>query len=305
MMDLVGAAAHFLGQPLEVGVECLRRRLLHMRGEHRLGMARGEAAAGVRRAGLDQHRPPLRAARDVERPGDLVEVAGVVDRPDAVRARVDPALPVVQHGIRRPAVPQALRDLQELLRPGIAFRVADLAGVAVVGGRRRRPGGDDVPADPAAADEIQRGELPGEVVGLGIGGRGRRDQPDAAGRERERAERGDRLQPDAGRALHVLAHGELVRQEDGVEQPGLRAAREILVVADVGERQRRSVGMAPRGFVVTAAVDEEIEVELLFHALILCCDYKRVQFRQAKFRRDLLPHFPVPFEPFPGGVARN
>ena len=45
------------------------RRLLErgLRGEHQFGQPRGEVAAGVRCAGLHQHRPPLRRARDVQR----------------------------------------------------------------------------------------------------------------------------------------------------------------------------------------------------------------------------------------------
>ena len=59
-------------QRLQIGVERLRGRLLHVRGEHRLGMPRGEAAAGVGRSGLHKYRPALRAARQVQRPGHLV-----------------------------------------------------------------------------------------------------------------------------------------------------------------------------------------------------------------------------------------
>ena len=84
---LLGRAALGRHQRLQVGVERLRRRLLHMRGEHRLGVPRREAAAGVGRAGLHQHRPALRRARQVQRPGHLVVLALVVDRPDAVRLR--------------------------------------------------------------------------------------------------------------------------------------------------------------------------------------------------------------------------
>ena len=94
-------------QPLQIGIEFLRGRLRHMGGEHGLGMPRGEAAAGVGRARLHQHRPALRAARHVERarrPGK--EIAAMIDRPDALTPRVDAAGAVVEHRIGRPAVPQ-------------------------------------------------------------------------------------------------------------------------------------------------------------------------------------------------------
>ena len=61
-----------------------------MSSEHGIGMPRGEAATGVGRARLHQHRPSLWAARQVERPGHMVEIAAVVDRPNAARARLNP-----------------------------------------------------------------------------------------------------------------------------------------------------------------------------------------------------------------------
>ena len=66
-----------------------------MSGEHRIGMPRSEAATGVGRARLHQHRPSLWAARQVERPGHMVEIAAVIDRPNAVRALLDPVLGTV------------------------------------------------------------------------------------------------------------------------------------------------------------------------------------------------------------------
>jgi hypothetical protein len=65
-------------QPLQIGVEFLRRRLRHVSGEHGIGMPRGEAATGVGRARLHQHRPSLWAARQVERPGHMVEITAVL-----------------------------------------------------------------------------------------------------------------------------------------------------------------------------------------------------------------------------------
>src|SRR4051812_4547196 len=102
-------------------------------------MTGGKPAPGVGRARLNQHRPALRAARDVERPGDLVEIAAVVDRPDALRSRVLAARPVVDDRIGGPAVPERLDDGHELFAPGIAVGVADLTGSAEIARRRREP----------------------------------------------------------------------------------------------------------------------------------------------------------------------
>ena len=56
------------GAALHVGVERLAVLERALRGEHRLGVARGEAAARLGLAGLDQQRVALRRARGVERP---------------------------------------------------------------------------------------------------------------------------------------------------------------------------------------------------------------------------------------------
>ena len=147
-------------QPLQIGIELLRRLFRHMGGEHRLGVARGKAAAGVGRAGLHQHRPALRAARHVERPSHLVEVAAVVDRPDTVRLGVKPAGPVVGNRVRRPAVPQLIHHRHKFLAAGVPIGMADLANPAVIFRRASQPRGHDVPCRAAVADVIDRGKLP-------------------------------------------------------------------------------------------------------------------------------------------------
>ncbi len=190
-----GIAALLRKQLLQVGIEGLRGRLLQMRGEHRLGVARGELPAGVRGAGLHEHRPALRRARQVQRALHLVVLARVVDRPHALRVGIASAGAVVEHRIVGPAVPQALDHGHVLFGALVAVGVADLADAAEIAAGLRRPGGDDVPADAAAADVVERAELPREIVGLGVGGRGGRDQPDAARRHGQRRQRRDRLEP--------------------------------------------------------------------------------------------------------------
>ena len=81
--------------------------------------------------------------------------------------------------------------------------MADLAGAAEIARRGGEPRGDDVPGGAAVADVVDRGELPREVERLGVGRRGRRDQPDPAGRHRHRRQHGDRLEPGARRLRHI------------------------------------------------------------------------------------------------------
>src|SRR5262249_56939967 len=118
---------------------------------------------GVGRSGLHKYRPSLRAAWKVERPGHLVVLARVVDRSDAVRPRITTALPVVDHRVIGPAVPQRLDHGHELLPAGIAVCVAHLARTAEVACCRGEPRCDDVPAHATVADMVQRSELACEI----------------------------------------------------------------------------------------------------------------------------------------------
>ena len=62
---------------------------------------------------------------------------------------------IVEHRIVGPAVPQPLDHGHVLFGPFVALGMADLADAAEVAGRLRRPSGDDIPADAAAADVIE------------------------------------------------------------------------------------------------------------------------------------------------------
>ena len=192
------------GAVLQVGVELLRVGQRLLRGEHRLGVPGGELAAVLGRAGLDQQRPPLRRARDVERPADAEVLAGEVDRVDPGRVRVAAGGLVTDLRAVLPAVPQRHGHVDELGRALVALPVAgDLVEAEVLRGRLGG-GGDDVPARPAAADVIERGEPAGQVervvVGRGRGG----DQPDVAGHPGQRGEQQGRLER-AARAVRGVA----------------------------------------------------------------------------------------------------
>ncbi len=189
----------------------------------------------------------------------------MLDRPNAVRSRIDSRGSVVDHRVGRPAVPQGLHHRHELFAASVAVGVAHLAGAAVILRRGREPRGDDVPGRATVADVVDRGELPREVERFGVGGRRRGDQPDPAGGPGQRRQHGDRLQPGARRLRDIAAQRQLIGEKDRIEQRRLGALRQILVVADVGQRQRRGMRMPPRRLVMAAAVDEQVEVQLPFH----------------------------------------
>ena len=65
--------------------------------------------------------------------------------------------------------------------------------------------------------------------------------------------------------IHSRGH-----HEASWRHPASSALRQILVIADVGQGQRRGSPMAPRRLVMTAAVDEQIEVQLPFHRVGPC-----------------------------------
>jgi hypothetical protein len=112
---------------------------------------------------------------------------------------------------------------------------------------------------------VERCVLPREIVGLGVGRRRRGDQADMRCRHGQRAERRDRLQPSASDMRHIAVEGQLIGQEDGIEEACFRLPRQLLIVADVRQRERGRRGVPPRGFVMAAALDEQIEMQLAFH----------------------------------------
>src|SRR5207237_7116866 len=63
----------------------------------------------------------------------------------------------------------------------------------------------------------------------------------------------------------ITAQRQLVGEENGIEQCGFGPLGQILVIADVGQWQRRRSRMAPRRLVMAAAVDEQVQVQLSSH----------------------------------------
>ena len=257
---VLGPASLGSRQLFQVGIKVLRGGFRHMGGEHRIGMPSRELAAGIGRSCLDQHRPSLRTARDVERPRDGIEIAAVLDRPDAVWLCVKTGGAIVDHGVGRPTVPEVFHHLHELFTAGIAVGMADLAAAAVVLRRGGEPRRHDIPGGAALADVIDRRELASQVERLRIRGRGGCDQSDPLCHHRDRRQHGDRLEPGTRRLRNVPAERQLIREKDRIEQRRLRALRQILIVVDIGQCQRRRGGVAPRRLVVATAVDEQVKV---------------------------------------------
>src|SRR5206468_6518546 len=79
---------------------------------------------------------------------------------------VDPAGAVADHRVRFPrAFPQLVGDFDELLGNRVALVVRDLPVAADdVAGRAVEQGSDDVPADSAPGEVVERAELAGQQV---------------------------------------------------------------------------------------------------------------------------------------------
>src|SRR6202044_3066253 len=125
-------------------------------------------------------------------------------------------------GVVFPGVPEREHHLDVFTGP-----------LVTVGGRRVRlvaegargggaGGGGEVSAGPRVAQEVQRGQAPGHVPRVAVGGRRGGDQPDLLGGGSYRGEQLQRVQPRVGQVLGAeLGHPGAVRQEDRVEHAAL------------------------------------------------------------------------------------
>ena len=134
--------------------------------EHHVRPARRTIPPAWRGPGLQDHRPALRAARDGERASHGYERPGMVGAADLRRVREGAGRLVEHQRILVPAIPQREASLEHVIGPVVApvlRRQARHAGVARLGVAGR---GDDVPGGPALAQQVERAERPGDLVGL-------------------------------------------------------------------------------------------------------------------------------------------
>jgi hypothetical protein len=140
--------------------------------------------------------------------------------------------------------------------------MGQVLGLAEVLGRALQPRGDHVPAGAAAADVVQRGELPGHVEGLGIGDAERGHQADVLGHRRQGRQDGDRLE-----AVEVVRAGlgvdrQAVGDEQEVELALFGQLGGAAVVLEVGAGAGLGVRMAPVGPGPPRALDHMTKLEL-------------------------------------------
>jgi len=183
---MVGIAPEPLGAALDVRVIALGIAQFAAAGEDHLGTLGRELTAGVRSAGLDDDRPALDRAGDIQRTAHRQELALVVEHMQPVGVKIDPVFDVTDEGVLGPAVPQPGYDIEELAGAAIALAMLHVLGHPEIQRRVGVGGRDQIPAGASAADVVERGEAPGDHVRWLEGRRGGGDQSEMLGHHRQR-----------------------------------------------------------------------------------------------------------------------
>src|SRR5207244_293666 len=100
-------AAVFRHAAFEILVKRLALLQRMQRGEDQLGKTGGKFLAGVRYAGIRNHRVTLRAARHVQRAAHLEKLPLVIEVVEFLRVEIERRLAVADKGVVVPTVPQA------------------------------------------------------------------------------------------------------------------------------------------------------------------------------------------------------
>lgn len=159
-MQLVFAPPLFHQLLLNVAVKrlCLRQRVLV--GEDGIRVAGGQFLAVIRCAGLEDNRPALWRAADVQRPGDREEFTLMVQRMQFLRVEEAAAGLVADKRVVFPGVPQSFHHLQKFIGDAVAQGVFRVLGAREVFCRPFQRRGHHVPAGAAVAQMVEAGELP-------------------------------------------------------------------------------------------------------------------------------------------------
>ncbi len=228
-------------------------------------MARRKVAPIARSAGLDGDRPPLGRSRYVQRACHRVISAAMRDR---VNLRcVDKACVklVADKGIILPAIPQRVHDLRKFLGAVIARLVLKHAGQTEIATRSCIRRGNSVPARAAAAGVVERRKASGDVVGLVVGRRGGRDQPDIFRGSSDRRQRDRRFHRHEGAILDAIGDCRRIGEENRVELSALGNLRDTNIVPNIEARIRVAVWQPPGGSISAGVQEIDVEMKLTGH----------------------------------------
>ena len=112
---------------------------------------------------------------------------------------------------------------------------------------------------------IERGKLPGQVERLAVTGGRRAHQANVTGDGAERGHQRDGLQVRVGRVLAGITQRQRIGEKNRIQQAFFRQHRQLPVIVQIGQRATRCQRVAPGAFMVAAAHDEEIEMQLAVH----------------------------------------
>ena len=155
----------------------------------------------------------------------------MLDRTHPARVDINTAVPVGEHGVGRPAVPELTGHSDELLGPLVAVGVVEKPTPAEVRAGERVRRRDDVPAGPTVGQMVERGELPCHLewfVERGVDGA---CQAEIVGDRGERRQHGEGVGPaddvEVVDAAAVLTQPQTFGEEEEVEQATLCGARHV------------------------------------------------------------------------------
>jgi len=196
----------------------------------------------------------LRRTRQGTHPANVELWTAMFDHTNAGGVDVDAAVPIGEHGVGCPTVPELASHGDELLGPLVAVGVIQESAAAEVlpGERVRR--GDNVPSRAAVRQVVERGELPCHFERFVEGGVDRACQAEAIGDRGQCRQDRERVGPahdvEVVNATAVLTQPQPLGEEEEVEQPALGGLRQVHegVELDLAARLR----IRPHGRVVDA-----------------------------------------------------
>src|SRR3954453_1654142 len=164
-------------------------------------------------------------------PANIELRTAMLDRTHPAGVDVNTAVPVGEHGVGRPAVPELTGHSDELLGPLVAVGVVEKAtALEVLAGERVRRR-DDVPAGPTVGQMVERGELPCHLEGFVECGVDGACQAEVVGDGGERRQHSEGVGPaddvEIGDAAAVLTQPQTFGEEEEVEQTTLRGAGHV------------------------------------------------------------------------------
>ena len=250
-LQMLGIAADLFHAVLDVGVKLLSIGERAAAGEHGFSRLGRELPAVLGRAGLHDQRPALDGAGDVERPAHGEVFSLVIEHVHLRGIEIEALFDIAHKGVVGKGIPETGDHVIELARPLVALGVLHMVVEPEIERSVRIGRGHDIPSRTASADMVERGEAPGDMIGLVERRRSRRDQPDVLGGAGQRRQQRERLERRHGVAAleridrHVQ-HGQMIGHEEGIEFPGLQFPDQTLDMRKIEISVRPRAGIAPR-----------------------------------------------------------